>query len=348
MTTTIGLDIGSSAVRAAQIKTGRGVPTLERIGQVLLPPGAVRDGEISQPDVVARAISDLWAQRKLQGREVALGVANQQVVVRQLEVPYLPDDELRASLQFQAADAIPIPIEQAVLDFHTLEQFENAEGEKLSRILLVAAQRQMVDAIVEVADAAKLRPKLLDLDAFAVLRCLAPEKVVHDAGGELILDIGSSITNIVVHENGAPRFVRILLMGGSQITDALIGSLEMSLEEAEAAKAHYGIDATETGEEAARIVAERAGRFVDEIRGSVDYYTAQPDAVPIYRLVVTGGGSLLPGLVERLGETLGIDVVHAQPMRELEIGDLNVERGNLIDAQPFLAVAIGLALGAAE
>ena len=114
------------------------------------------------------------------------------------------------------------------------------------------------------------------------------------------------------------------------------------------AKAHYGIDATETGEEAARIVAERAGRFVDEIRGSVDYYTAQADSVPLRRLVVTGGAGKLPGLAERLADQLRLELVEAQPMRDVQVGDLNVEREDLVDAQPFLAVAIGLALGAAE
>ena len=347
MGTTIGLDIGSSAVRAAQIKTGRGIPTLERIGQVLLPPGAVRDGEIQDPDVVADAIRTLWSERKLSGRKAALGVANQQVVVRQMDLPYLPDDELRESLPFQVADAIPIPVDQAVLDFHTLEHFESDNGEKFSRVLLVAAQREMVDRILEVADKAKIEPVLLDLDAFAVLRCLAPERVVDDEGGELLLDIGSSVTNIVVHENGLPRFVRILLMGGRIITDSLVGALGMEPEEAEHAKALHGIDG-DPDNEAAKIIGERATRFVDEIRGSVDYYTAQADSVPLRRLVVTGGAGKLPGLAERLADQLRLELVEAQPMRDVQVGDLNVEREDLVEAQPFLAVAIGLALGAAE
>ena len=347
MATTIGLDIGSSAVRAAQIKNGRGVPTLERIGQVLLPPGAVRDGEIQDTDVVAEAIRTLWSERKLSGRKVALGVANQQVVVRQMDLPYLPDDELRDSLPFQVADAIPIPVDQAVLDFHTLEHVESDNGEKFSRVLLVAAQREMVDRILEVADKAKIEPVLLDLDAFAVLRCLAPERVVEEEGGELLLDIGSSVTNIIVHENGLPRFVRILLMGGRVITDALVGALGMEPDEAERAKALHGLDG-DPDSEAARIVSERATRFIDEIRGSVDYYTAQADSVPLRRLVVTGGASQLPGLAERLGEQLRLETVDAQPLRDVQVGNLNVDREDLVEAQPFLSVAIGLAMGAAE
>src|SRR5690606_2660787 len=104
--------------------------------QVTLPPGAVRDGEIMDPDTVADAVRELWAQYKLKGRKVALGVANQQVVVRQIDLPYLPDDELRKSLAFQVQDHIPLAVEQAILDFYTLDVYENEQGERFSRILL--------------------------------------------------------------------------------------------------------------------------------------------------------------------------------------------------------------------
>ncbi len=347
MPTTIGLDIGSSAVRAAQVKVQRGAATLERIGQVPLPKGAVRDGEIQDLDAVADAVRTLWAERSFKGKKVAMGVANQQVVVRQMDLPYMPEEEMRKSLHFQVADAIPIPIDHAVLDFHTLEHFENSEGERFSRILLVAAQRDMVDGIIDVAHKAKLEPMMLDLDAFSVLRCLAPERVLDETGGELLVDVGSSVTNIVVHENGSPRFVRILMMGGGQITEALTGGLGMSAEEAERAKATYGIG-NQSGEEAARIITERGSRFIDEIRGSIDYYTAQADAIPLRRLVVTGGASQLPGLTERLSETLRLEVTEGQPMRDLQVGDVGVEEEDLLDAQPYLSVAIGLAIGAAE
>lgn len=346
MPTTIGLDIGSSAVRAAQIKTKRGATTLERIGQVLLPAGAVHEGEIRDPEAVAQAVRTLWTERKFQGRKVALGVANQQVVVRQMDLPYLPDDELRQSLPFQVADAIPIPVEQAVLDFHTLEHFETDDGQRFSRILLVAAQREMVDGLLDVAKRAKLHPTLLDLDAFSVLRCLAPEKVIEEPGGQLLIDIGHAVTNLIVHENGEPRFVRMLMMGGGNITDALTAALGITPEEAEQAKALYGVEGG--SDDAARIIAERAGALIDEIRGSIDYYTAQAEAATIRSLVVTGGSSRLPGLATRLAQTLGVDVELGQPMRDLHVGKIDVDRSDLIEAQAFLSVAIGLALGAAE
>ena len=348
--TSVGLDIGSSAVRAVQITAGgRGPATLDRIGQVLLPPGAVRDGELVDRDVVADAIRNLWQRYGLKGRRVHLGIANQQVVVRQIDLPYLADEELRRSLEFHAQDAIPIPIEQAILDFHTLEVFENEQGDRFSRILLVAAQRSMVDSIVEVVRAARLEPVGLDLDGFAMLRSLAPEGLLDERGGEMLIDVGASVTNIVVHEEGIPRFVRILLMGGGAITDALVTGMGVDYEEAEDLKARTGISdeyAMETDGEAGGIITERALRFVDEIRGSLDYYSAQTDAVPVRRVIISGGASQLPNLRERLSETLRMPVDRGHPMQELKIGNVGLASEQLIEAEPYLAVAIGLALGA--
>ena len=347
--TSVGLDIGSSAVRAVQITLGgRGPSTLDRLGQVVLPPGAVRDGEIVEPAPVIEALRTLWTRYGFKNRRVYLGIANQQVVVRQIDLPYLPDDELRRSLEFQAQDAIPIPIDQAILDFHTLEHFENDQGERFSRILLVAAQRQMVDSLLDVVTGAKLEPAGLDLDAFAMLRSLAPEGVLDDRDGEMLIDIGASVTNIVVHENGIPRFVRILLMGGGSITDSLVSALGVEHEEAEDLKARTGLS-DEYGfddDEAARLITERALRFVDEIRGSLDYYSAQTDSVPVRRAILSGGASQLPNLRERLSETLRMPVDRGHPMQDLKIGNVGLASEQLIEAEPYLTVAIGLALGA--
>jgi type IV pilus assembly protein PilM len=350
MASVIGLDIGSSAVRAVQLATGRGTATVERLGQVLLPPGAVRDGEIADADAVSEAIRLLWSQYGLKGRKVALGVANQQVVVRQVDLPYLPEDELRASLPFQVQEFIPIPIEQTTLDCSVLEHFENADGQRFSRVLVVAAQTEMVSSILAVVKAAKLTPVLLDLDAFAMLRALAPAHAIEDGRGELLIGIGASVTNIVIHQDGLPRFVRVLLMGGQAITDGLMSTADMTFEEAEEAKLRTGlvVDDFSFGDEQASVIADRATRFVDEIRGSMDYYNAQADSIQVRRAVVTGGGSRLLNLTSRLSEALQMPVDVGRPFQHLKIGKVGLEQEQLEEAEHFLSVAVGLALGASE
>lgn len=347
MATAIGLDVGSSAVRAVQVTAGgRGPATLDRVGQVVLPNGAVQDGEIADPDTVTEAIRTLWSRHGLKGRKVALGVANQHVVVRQVDLPYLPEDELRDALPFTVQDQIPIPVEQAILDFHILEHFETGEGERFSRVLLVAAQREMIERLVETVRSAKVDPVSIDLDAFALLRSLAPERAVEEREGELLVDAGAAVTNIVVHESGTPRFVRILLMGGNAISEDLTGRLHVSWEEAEDLKSRERRPGPAT--EAERLVAERADRFVDEVRGSLDYYRAQSDALPVRGAQLTGGASQLPGLAERLSDALHMPVERGHPMRQLKIGKVGLEPEQLVEAEPYLSVAIGLAMGVLE
>ena len=345
MATSIGLDIGSSAVRAVQLSGGRGAYTLDRLGQVLLPPGAVRDGEIVDGDAVVEALQILMSRYKFKGRKVALGVANQQVVVRQVDLPALPEQQMRESLPFQVQDYIPIPVEQAQMDFEILEEFANPDGTQMSRLLLVAAAREMVDRLLDVMRRAKLEPELLDLDAFALLRALVPpEATSPDGSGELIVNVGSTVTNIVVHAGGTPRFVRILLMGGNAVTESLQNAFGVGWEQAEGMKAQPH----QPGSQEAQLIAERAQRFIEEIRGSLDYYRAQGDSIQVQRVVLSGGGALLPGLAERLAEAVRLPVDRGHPMQSLQIGKVGLAPEQLAEAEPFLAVAVGLAMGGLE
>src|SRR6266516_1974192 len=107
----VGLDIGSTGVRAAELAMRGTPPTLVRVGQVPLPAGAVASGEVRDANVVAEAIRELWRRGKFGSKEVILGVANQRVVVREVSLPWLADKELRASLPFQVQEYVPIPLE---------------------------------------------------------------------------------------------------------------------------------------------------------------------------------------------------------------------------------------------
>jgi type IV pilus assembly protein PilM len=137
----IGLDIGTSGVRAAELSFGRHGVTLEKFGQVAVPAGSVRDGEVVDQAAVSEAIRELWSATKFSRKDVVLGIANQRVVVRSVEVQWLPAAELRRSLPLQVADQLPMPVSEAVLDFHPLEEIHSPRGRML-RGLLVAAVRE--------------------------------------------------------------------------------------------------------------------------------------------------------------------------------------------------------------
>lgn len=348
MTVRIGLDLGSSAVRAVQVRTGRGAPMLERLGQVPLSPGVIRDGEIVEPDQVVQALRRLWQSFGFRSRDVCLGLANQQVIVRQLDLPYLPMADLRRSLPLQVGDQLPIAVDQSILDLYLLANLESDQGQRISRVMVVAAPRAMVQQLVDVVRQARLEPVGLDLDAFALLRALADPRVLPGGDAELLIDAGAAVTNLLVHQAGRPRFVRIVVAGGGAITETLVNALGVTAEAAEAAKAAVGMpfdQVTAPMDDQSRLIADRAEQFLDEIRASMDYYAVSGEAVPLERALLTGGATLMPNLRERLEGLLGIPVEYGRPLERVRVGRVGLPEDELARAEPFLGVAIGLALG---
>jgi len=351
--TSVGLDIGTSGVRAAELSFGKSGATLEKFGQVALPNGAVREGEVADPDTVAAAIKQLWASAKFSTKKVVLGVANQKVIVRQVDLPWLPEAELRQSLAFQVQDYIPIPVEQAILDFHAVEEFVNDAGIRTMRVLLVAAVRDMVMGAIEATKRAGLTVSQVDLTPFAVLRANAQVDMLGmSSEAEAVVDIGSNVTNIVVHDNGTPRFVRVLLMGGDNVTEAVAERLGVPVEQAEGVKQQMSMATTpgvpDTDHPAARVIESTGSALVDEIRGSIDYYLAQPSSAPLSRIVVSGGGARLGGLLPRLAMATRMQVVPATPLSTVKVGKTGLTSDQLSFVEPLVAVPVGLAMGVAS
>jgi len=340
----VGLDIGTTAVRAAEVSVRRGQVVLERIGQASLPGDAVVDGEVKDPAAVAIAIKDLWRRTKFSSRRVIIGVANERVVVRLVDLPWMQPNELVRSLAFQAGDYLPIPVDQTELDYAVMGEHEAAGGQRLLRVLLVAAQKEMLAGHLEAVRAAGLRPDGIDLNPIALLRALGPVAGFEE-GAEALVDVGARVTNMVVHDNGVLRFVRTLLMGGEDVTSTLERVLELDRETAERIK----LTASAGGEvdpEAGDLVAQRLEVLVEEVRGSLDFYRSQEDSTPLGRVVVSGGGSLLGPLVERLQAVTGVPVERGRTLAGVRVGRLGLDAEALAELEPTIAVPVGLAMRA--
>jgi type IV pilus assembly protein PilM len=356
----IGLDIGSTAVRAVEL-TGGDPPTVIKAAQVPLPAGAVENGEVKDPDVVTEALRELWERGGFKAKRVYMGVGNQRVVVREIALPYLPEKELRASLGFQVQEFIPMAVDEAVLDYDPIGEFEQ-DDRKMLRMLLVAAQRQMVDTVVSAATGAKLEPVGLDLVPFAMVRSVGTTGVgmdLEDEGDEAVIDIGAHVTNIVVHARGTVRFVRILPSGGRDVTLAIARGIGVEDDVAERLKRGEDVELEtpprvdqEGGDEVAEppdtgrvkeIAMQRAASFVDEIRSSLEFYTAQAQGARIARVLVTGGGSKLEGFLELLRQRIPVEVEAGQVFQHAR-SQLSLSDEALAEAEPVLAVAVGLAI----
>lgn len=339
--TAIGLDIGSSCVRAAQVSFSKDGPELERLGQVALPPGVVRDGEVVDPDAVADALKTLWDRVKFKGKDVVLGVSNQKVVVRLAELPWMPLDELKDSLKFQVADLIPMDVDDTVLDFVPLEEGVNGNARVL-RGLLVAASQDAVLTAIRAVQKAGLRVSTVDLTPFAVLRASAVGQSM-GSGPEAVVDVGARVTNIIVHDGGVPKFVRILLLGGEDVTGAVIDKLGRSRDEAEMIKRN---PTAPGAAEARQVIDTTMAQFVDEVRSSLDYFVAMSGGTPLTRLVLSGGGSLADGLAQRLATATRTPVEYGRAFHNLRMGKTGLSPEQLQFVEPLSAVPVGLAMGA--
>jgi type IV pilus assembly protein PilM len=394
--TRIGVDVGSTAVRVAEVAAGD-IPVVVRAAQVPLPPGVVEAGEVRQPEAVAEALREVWSRSGVKSKQVHLGVGNQRVVVREVALPWLPEKELRDTLGFQVQEFIPMASDDAVLDFDPLGEM-NQGGRRMVRILLVAAHRPMVNALVEAALAAKLDPQGIDLTPFAVVRAVGTGDEGLDldsSGDEAIVDIGAQVTSICVHDRGVTRFVRMLPSGGRDITLALASGL--GVDEAAAERLKRGETPETPTQDAQKDAADRpfadqpaigppppadslpvdgppadtlpveaprgapavlpdptevrqlaltrAGSFVDEVRSSLEFYTAQMPNAQIGRVLVVGGGSRLDGLLELLQERLPVPVDRGR-LFERAKSEIELSAEASAEAEAVLSVAVGLAIPA--
>ena len=333
----IGLDIGTNAVTIAEVTAGN-PPRLDMFAQVALPRDAMREGEVADEAAVTDAVARLRTEVGLKKVPVRVGIASPRVVVRQVEMPVMTRDELMSALQFQAGDLIPIPIEDAVLDFAILgvpTPTPDSGAEPTMQVLLVAAYEATVTRLVSAVEAGGLEVGAVDLIPLALTRALARPvaAMAHATGGSVAVDesvgaegivsFGGGVTAIAVHENGVPQFVRVLGSGGRELTDAIATDLGVPAETAEALKRALANPAPDEMVARARTSVDRPlSVLLDEVRSSIDYYRNQPGSAQLRRVVVTGGSAQLPGLPERLSALVGVPVEPAYMHDLLRIGDI--------------------------
>jgi type IV pilus assembly protein PilM len=348
----IGLDIGSTGVRAAELdfgkagpRTSHSTPTLVRTGHVALPLGAVRDGEVAQPETVSAALQQLWSQARFESKDVVIGVGNQRVIVRELDLPSMPLPQLRSSLPFQVSELLPMAADEALLDYYPTGAFDGPNG-RMVQGMLVAAQRDTVSANVVAVEGAGLRPVMVDLNGFALLRSLARGDL-HKATVAFV-DIGSTVTTVVVSAQGVPRLVRILPQGGHAVTAAVASAMGIALAEAEAVKRETGVGfVPPSGREVASDAISSVVRtLVEAIRNTFVYYAGNNAGSALDVVVLTGGGAYLAGLGQYLSSASRLPVTMGDPLAGLRTAK-TANRSALEGHEAAFALPIGLAYGVA-
>ncbi len=342
-TTLVGLDIGSTSIRAVEATTTKDRPVISNFGQAFLPAGTVVGGVVKDERAVTGALRQLWVSSTFSSRNVVLGITHQQVIVREIDLPKLPPKDLRQALPFLVREVLPLPIDQALLDFFPLRANEQTRaGSDTMHGLLIAAPKDPVIDTVHAVEAAGLRVTHIDLSCFAALRAAA--HLANDT--EALLDLGANGTNVIVHTDGTPQVVRTLPRGGAELTKMLATRLGLTNAEAETVKCRVGLRADENPE-SAEILAEAIRPLVTEIRSSFNYFASANPGQRVRRLALVGGAALLPGLPEKLTEELGVPTYLSDPLQRVH----DLRKGGRHDVlgrfRSSAAVSIGLTLGAA-
>jgi type IV pilus assembly protein PilM len=310
--TLVGLDIDATGIVAASVVVN-GRVRVERVAFAPLEPGIIRDGEVADVDGLADALRTLYRENKGLDKRVRVGLANQKIVVRVVDLPYLEDaKELAAAVRFQAQDQLPMPLEHAVLDHQPLAVVNDATGRR-QRVLLVAARREMVERVLAALRSAGLKPEGVDLSAFATVRAL------HRAGpdDELVLYLAiGGLTNLAVARGTECTFARASGSGVEALAIELAERAGLTLEHAYGWLAHVGVQAPVedvTGdrqivEHTRQILLDGVRRIASEVRSSLDFHRMQEDAGTVSRAVMTGPASAIPGFDVALASELGIPV----------------------------------------
>ena len=312
----VGLEIEPSAVHAASV-TVNGSLAVAVAALAPLEAGVVRDGEVTDVEALSGVLRAMWAEHKDLPKRVRIGVANQKIVVRVIELPAIDDPkQLAAAVRFRAQDEIPMPLAAAVLDFRALDVVDTPDGPR-QRVVLVAARRDMVDRVLLAARNAGLRVEGLDLAAFGMVRALAGTGGAALDDTVLYLSVGG-LTNLAVAQGTTCTFARVVGGGIEALAVELAERRGLTLEHARGWLTHVALDVPLDeldGDElilqdARAILADGVRRIAGEVRNTVDFHLSQGGSGGgATRCVLTGAAASVPGFVEALGHELALAVV---------------------------------------
>jgi len=341
--TIVGLDIEPGRIVAAEVTLNGGV-RLRRVATVDLQLGVVRDGEVIDVKAVSAALRQLWADNKGLGREVRIGVANAKIVVRSVDIPPLTDEkQIEAAVRHIASDELPMPLESAVLDYEPIGIVETPAGKRL-RVVVIAARREMIESILTAVTGAGLKPRGVDLSAFAMIRALGGG---HEDSA-LYLSVGG-MANLAVVVDGSCLFTRVTGAGLEGMGIELAERRSLTLEHARMWLRHVGLqddlDDVEGDPEVLRdaraILIEGTRRLATEVRASLEFHQTQAAAgADIGRAVLTGVAASVPGFADALASELGMPVETRQVSAAegleagLDLGGMTVAAGLAVEEVP--------------
>ncbi len=334
-----GIDIGSHAVKICQLqKSGKGYKLLA-VGSAALPPGAVEDGVLQEPDEVGKVLSSLLKNLKIKNTKIGISISGYSVIVKKINLEAMEDDALAEYVKAEAEQYIPFDIEDIYLDFQKLP----SRGEESERcdVMLVAAKKEVVNDYLDMLQELKLKTVLVDVDGFALENIweLTSEQVENVA----LIDIGASKMNINIISEGVSVLARDIMVGSEQLTSQLANILNIDYLEAEKIKLGR-VTVEEPLDKIEGIFTRICTQWVLEIKKAIDLYLANNPDKPLKSLILSGGGSKVNGLLDYIGRETGLQVIAFNPFADMIFDEKKIDRHYLNSIAPEMAIAAGLAI----
>lgn len=360
-TETVGIDIGSHSIKVVQVVPTRQGYEITRAGSTPTPPEAIRQGVIEDRIAVSEAVHNLMRTLGITTRSAVAAVAGPTVVIRQVQMPAMPEHQLRKSIYWEAVNFISFPVENSLLEFQILGT-NTTDGSPQMDVMLVAVPRDLVDTRVEVMEQSGLEPIAVELEPFALMRSAVDAQRYQEIQTDTIaiVEIGATYTHISIMSNGNFVLSRSVTIAGNSFTDAIAKALGLEMSQAEAVKENEVRVVTDeisraqlspVGQEASRALEPQMEELVREIRRSFAFYDyqqvpggrAQRAESGVSKAILTGGSAKMAGLAEYLKEQLNVEVL---PIDLFTPGRIALPPGaEELHAQgPLLATALGLAL----
>ena len=338
----VGLDIGSSAVKAIELKpAGKGYK-VTAFGSEPVPPDSIVDGAIIDAVSVADSIRRLFESRNIKTQEVAASLSGNAVIVKKITLPIMSDAELAESIYWEAEQYIPFDIQDVNLDYQILDRGDASGGKGTMEVLLVAAKKEKIADYTGVIAQAGRSAVVVDVDAFALQNAYEVNYGIDPNAVVVLLNAGASATNINILQGDQSVFTRDISMGGNAYTEALQRELNLPYESADALKRGEPIEGT-TYDEARPVLRAVTENVMLEIQKTFDFFKATAASDKIDRIVLSGGASRAEGFTEMLTERFEAPVESFDPFRKVAF-DNKKFKTEAAEIAPTVAVAVGLAL----
>ena len=345
----VGLKIGASQLSAARVEQN-GSAELLQVAHGKLAPGIVQGGEVRDVAALAEALKVFFSDHKLPKKNVRVGVASNRIGVRTIEIAGILDPkQIANAVRFRAQEVLPIPLEEAVLDYQVLSESVDAEGQPTKKVLLVVAYRDLIDALGAACRDAGLKLAGIDLEAFALLRALtAPPAAGEERTALVAVTVGAERSTLAVSEGFTCEYTRVLDWGGASLTGSIARALGVEPEEAERIKHELSLegDAVPAGLTQEQALQAREAlqlglqSFARELVSSLQFYQSQPDSLGIREVVLAGGTAKLGGLAAALQRFIGVAVRVGDPL-----AGITAKKLRNAPSDPSLTVPIGLGMG---